>query len=135
MTRYIAVSLVSGILFGIMDGLIGANPLATRLYAVYQPISRTSVNVLAGVAIDLVYGFIMAGLFLLLFKSLPGDAGIVKGIVFALVMWFFRVLMGVASQWMMFDVPVNTLLYVLVAGLGEMLVLGVLYGLTLRPPL
>ena len=135
MTRYITVSLVSGILFGIMDGLISANPLATRLYAVYQPISRTSVNVLAGVVIDLVYGFVMAGVFLLLFKSLPGDAGIVKGISFALVMWFFRVLMGVASQWMMFVVPVNTLLYVLVAGLGEMLVLGVFYGLALRPPL
>jgi hypothetical protein len=34
---------------------------------------------------------------------------------------------------MMFDVPATTLLYMLAAGLGEMLVLGILYGLTLKP--
>ncbi len=38
-----------------------------------------------------------------------------------------------ASQWVMFNVPVTALLYSLVAGLGEMLLLGVLYGLTLKP--
>ena len=31
------------------------------------------------------------------------------------------------------DVPIKALLYTLVAGLGEMLILGVLYGLTLKP--
>ena len=29
MVRYIAVSVVSGILFGVLDGLINANPLGT----------------------------------------------------------------------------------------------------------
>jgi len=41
--------------------------------------------------------------------------------------------MYAASQWVMFNVPVETLLYSLVSGLGEMLILGVLYGLTLKP--
>jgi len=41
--------------------------------------------------------------------------------------------MNVASQWMMFNIPSGTLTYMLLAGLGEMLVMGVLYGLTLRP--
>ena len=31
------------------------------------------------------------------------------------------------------NVPIKALLYTLVAGLGEMLILGVLYGLTLKP--
>jgi hypothetical protein len=31
MTRYVIMSLVSGILFGVLDGLINANPLARRL--------------------------------------------------------------------------------------------------------
>jgi hypothetical protein len=34
---------------------------------------------------------------------------------------------------MMFQVPARTLLYLLAAGLAEMLALGVLYGLTLSP--
>jgi len=83
MFGYIIVSVVGGILFGILDGAINANALAQRLYEVYKPIARTS------------------------------HAGCV--------------------QWIMFNVPSGALLYSLVAGLGEMLILGVLYGMTLRP--
>ncbi len=133
MLGYILVSIVSGILFGILDGVINANPLAQRLYAVYKPIARTSINPLAGVLIDLVYGFIMAGVFLLLYTSLPGETGLIKGISFAFLVWFFRVVMSAASQWVMFRVSAQALLYSLAAGLGEMLILGVLYGLTLQP--
>ena len=133
MIGYILVSVVSGILFGILDGVINANPLAQRLYAVYKPIARTSINPLAGIVIDLVYGFIMAGVFLLLYKSLPGETGLVKGVSFALLVWFFRVVMSTAAQWVMFNVPLEALLYTLVTGLGEMLILGMLYGLTLKP--
>ncbi len=133
MTRYILVSVASGILFGILDAVINANPLAQRLYEVYKPIARTSLNPIAGIVIDLAYGFIMAGVFLLLYKSLPGETGLVKGLSFAVLAWFFRVVMYSASQWVMFNIPVETTLYSLVAGLGEMLILGVLYGLTLKP--
>lgn len=133
MVRYVVVSVVSGILFGAMDGVINANPLAQRLYEVYKPIAKTSLNRPAGIVIDLIYGFVMAGVFLLLYRSLPGGAGLVKGLSFALLVWFFRVVMGVASEWMMFNVPTPALLYRLATGLGEMLVLGILYGLTLKP--
>jgi hypothetical protein len=50
-----------------------------------------------------------------------------------LLVWFLRVVMSVASQWMMYNVPLNTLGYSLLAELGEMLILGILYGLTLHP--
>jgi len=133
MLGYIVVSIVSGILFGILDGVINANPLAQRLYQVYKPIAKTSVNPLAGMVIDLVYGFVMAGVFLLLYKSLPGGTELVKGMSFACLVWFFRGVMYTASQWVMFNVPIEALLYSLVTGLGEMLILGVLYGLTLKP--
>src|SRR5512142_2889109 len=99
-TRYIIISIISGILFGVMDGLINANPLAVRLYAVYQPIAKKSINLPAGVLIDLLYGFVMAGVFWVLYPGLPGELGIVKGLWFALMVWFFRVVMSVASQWM-----------------------------------
>ncbi|UCH62262.1 MAG: hypothetical protein JSU77_10705 [Fidelibacterota bacterium] len=133
MTQYIIISVVSGILFGILDGLMNANPLARRLFEVYKPISRTSVNIPAGIVIDLVYGFAMAGTFLLLYSSLPGQAGWMKGVSFAVMIWFFRVVMYAASQWMTLKVPVGTVLYIVKAGFVEMLILGLLYGLTLEP--
>ena len=134
MITYIIVSIISGVLFGGLDGLINVNPLAQSLYEVYKPIAKTSINALAGITIDLIYGFVMAGVFLLLYQSLPGEVGLVKGVCFAIIIWFFRVVMYVASQWVMFNVPVNALLYTLVTGLCEMLILGILYGLTLKPP-
>ena len=133
MTTFVIVAAVSGILFGVLDGVINANPVARRLLEVYKPITRTSLNPVRGFLIDLMYGFAMAGMFLLLYQSLPGEGGLLKGISFALIAWFFRVVMSVASQWMMFLVPARTLLYSLLGGLAEMLVLGVLYGLTLSP--
>ena len=133
MTTYVIVSIIGGILFGILDGLINANPVAQRLYDVYKPIAKTSLNFIAGIAIDLAYGFIMAAVFLLLYTSLPGETDMVKGLSFAILVWFFRVVMSVASTWIMYTVPARTLLYNLFAGLTEMLALGILYGLTLRP--
>ena len=133
MTSYIIVSVISGILFGILDGLINANPMANKLFEVYKPIAKPSLNFVAGIIIDLAYGFILAALFMLLYPVLPGATGVVKGLSFGLMAWFFRVAMSVASQWMMYKVPLNTLVYSLFTGLGEMLILGILYGLTLQP--
>lgn len=133
MLTYVIVSVGSGVLFGILDGVINGNPLARRLNEVYKPIARTSLNLPAGIAIDLAYGFAMAGIYLLIWQSLPGATGILKGLFFGLLAWFFRVVMSTASQWMIFRVPAATLLYGLATGLAEMLALGVLYGVTLRP--
>ena len=133
MARYIITSIFGGVLFGILDGVINANPVAQRLYEFCKPISRTAFNPLAGIIIDLVYGFVMAFVFLLLYKSLPGEVGLVKGISFALLVWFFRVVMSTASQWVMFNMPGGAVLYSLIAGMVEMLILGILYGLLLHP--
>jgi hypothetical protein len=133
MISYIVISLVSGLVFGVLDGLINANRLARRLNQVYIPITKTSINMPVGVIIDLFYGFAMAGIFLILYKGLPGETGLLKGIIFALLVWFFRVVMSVASNWMMYKVPVRALIYTLLTGLGEMLVLGIIYGFFLKP--
>jgi hypothetical protein len=87
----------------------------------------------AGIVIDLAYGFILAAIFILLYKSLPGGTGVLKGISFGILIWFLRVVMYAASNWMMFDVPLSTILYTLAAGLVEMLLLGLLYGIGLKP--
>jgi len=131
MTTYIIVSLISGVLFGILDGLINANPFAVKLFEAYKPIAKTSANFVAGILIDLAYGFIMAGIFLVLYPGLPGATGLVKGLSFGLIAWFFRVAMYVVTQWMMFKVPAKTLGYILLTGLGELLIIGFIFGIAL----
>jgi len=131
--RYILTSVGAGIFFGILDGVINANPLAQKLNAAYSPILKKSVNVFAGIGIDLAYGFIMAAMFLLLYKSLPGESGLVKGLCFGLLAWFFRVVMSGASTWMILEVPAGLVFYNLVTGLGEMVLIGFFFGLILKP--
>jgi hypothetical protein len=129
--RVVMVGLAAGLLFAILDGAINANPAAQRLYAVYQPIARKSINAPLGLAFDLVSGIIMAFLFVALSSSLPSGWA-ASGLGFGLIAWFFRVAMASASQVVMFRVPAPTVLYGLVTGLGEMIALGLLYSAFLR---
>ncbi|MGA2408472.1 MAG: hypothetical protein ABSF81_17235 [Bacteroidales bacterium] len=132
MIRFIITAILTGLLFGILDGLINGNPWATKLMECYKPIAKQSINIPAGLIIDLVYGFAISGLFLLLFPVLPTEFRIIKGITFGVGMWFFRVLMNVISSWMMFNIPGKTLDYLLLSGLIEMILLGILSGLMLK---
>jgi len=126
------VGLVAGIAFAGLDALINANPLAQRLYAAYRPIMRASANAGLGMTLDLVFGIVMAILFVVLTPALP-TAWVARGMVFGLIAWFFRVAMGSASSAVMFQVPVTALLYTLATGLVEMVILGLIYGALLKP--
>jgi len=133
MLRFFIVSLINGLVFGTLDGLINANPYAQKMFEAYKPIAKTSINAPAGIIIDLLYGLVMGLIFLILYNALPGNTGLMKGISFALIMWFFRVLMSVITTWMMLNVPISTLLYTALTGLIEMLIIGIIYGLFLKP--
>ena len=133
MVRLLIVGAGSGVLFAIMDMAVNANPLGRSLNEVYKPLARESVNIAAGVVIDLVYGVALAAIFLLLYSSLPGDMGILKGLSYAALLWLLRVVMYVATQWMTLRIPSSTLLYTLITGAVEVCVLGLLYGWLLEP--
>ena len=132
MIRYIIAALLTGLLFGIMDGIIHANPYAEKILACYKPLARESINVPMGILIDIFYGFIISVVFFALMPAFPSEIGIIKGIIFGFGMWFFRVLMGVVSDWMMYDIPSETINYLLLTGLVEMLILGIVNGLILK---
>jgi hypothetical protein len=132
MINKIIVGFTSGILFAVMDGMIYANPIGQQVYEVFKPIARNEINPLPGSIIDLAYGFILVGIFLVLYQSLPGNNGLLKGISYAAILWFFRVVMYSATQWMMFNVGVDTIIYSLAAGLIEMMILGIFIGLTIK---
>ncbi len=129
MWQFILASLVSGLVFGVLDGLINANPLARKLLGFYTPLARKSVNLPVGLILDLIYGFVMAGIFLLLYPSLPGGSGFLKGLSYGGILWFFRVVMYAGSQWMILEMPLSAVTYLILAGGVEMAVLGMIYGL------
>jgi hypothetical protein len=133
MIRFITISILSGIIFAILDGIINANPIAQKFMEIYNPIAKTSINVPVGILIDLFYGFVMCGIFLLLYNSLPSDNAVIKGVIYGLIIWFFRVLMSVLSTYMTLQIPVKTLAYVLLTGLIEVIIIGIFYGLTIKP--
>ncbi len=131
--HYITISVISGMLFALLDGLFNANPLARKLMECYKPIAKTSVNIFSGIFADIFYGFIMCAIFLLTYNSLPSENPVVKGLVYGIIVWFFRVFMTVISSYMTQKIPVKTLLYISITGLIEVLVIGIFYGLTIKP--
>lgn len=133
MIRFIIVSLSSGIIFGFLDGMINGNPYAQKLFECYKPIAKSSINIPLGIIIDIIYGFIMCWIFLIIYNSIPATSGIAKGLVYGLALWFFRVIMSVITTYMMLQIPLKTLLYVALTGLIEMLVIGSFYGITIKP--
>lgn len=120
-------------IFAILDGIINANPIAQKLMESYNPIAKTSINVPLGILIDLFYGFVMCAVFLLIYNVLPSDNMVIKGIMYGLIIWFFRVLMSVLTTYMTLQIPVKTLVYILLTGLIEVIIIGIFYGLTIKP--
>ena len=131
MPTYLLVGLAGGVIFLMLDAIVNGNPLAQRLSSPYRPIARTRLMIIPALAIDILYGLAMAGLFLLLRGSFPGG-WVGAAISFGLLAWFFRVLMNALGQWVMFDIPVATHLYAISAGLLEMLALGFFFSIAFK---
>ena len=129
--RIAAVGLSAGLIFATADALLNANPLAVRLYELYRPIARESVNAPLGLAFDMISGLVMGTRFVILAPALPGGS-LIKGIEFGLIAWFFRVAMQSASQLVMLRISGAAVVYGLSSGLAEMVVLGMFYGALLK---
>ena len=131
--RFVGASIGIGVAFAVLDGVVNANPLAQTGCAVFDPIARPGINVVAGIAIDLAYGLALCAIFRRFYAALPGAAPLLKGMSYALLVWFFRVVMNAAGQWMVLTIPDLTVAYTLAAGLLEMVILGGLLALIAGP--
>jgi hypothetical protein len=129
--RFSVTSVAVGVAFVVLDAVLNANPIAQSAYAVFTPLARESVNASAGTLLDLAYGFALTAIFLRLWPALPGGTMLLKALSYSVLVWFFRVLMNVAGQWVTSAIPDVTVTYSLAAGLLEMLLLGSLLSLVL----
>lgn len=120
-----------GIAFGILDWIVYANPMVKNLKNIYEPVSRGLIHVTANFFIDIIYGIILCVFYLLLYNSLPGY-GIVKGLIYGILMWFLRIAILTFTQWMVYTTSIGAIIYMVFAGLIEMIIIGVLIGLLIR---
>lgn len=127
------MGLIAGVVFVMLDALINANPIGANALAFYKPVARGQFLMPVGIVTDIISGLVIVFFFALLYPSLPTSSGILKGLVFGLMLSFFRVVMNAAASFAMFEMPAGSLLYVLLSGILEMTLLGFLTGLLYRP--
>jgi hypothetical protein len=84
--------------------------------------------------VDLAYGVILVALFLTLWPGLPGQTSLMKGLSFGVIVWFLRVVMRVAGEWVTTTVPTSTHAYTLAVGLVQLLLVAGIIALLLPSP-
>ncbi len=116
------------IVLGVVSGFFSVNVFKMPMFVSDSTLWRQEFNPYLSVSLDIIYGIILAGLFNLLYMSIPGE-GIMKGIAFGLIIWFFKTVMAMGSIRVMFNVSDKVLIYWTFCGLLEMLVIGTVLGI------
>lgn len=116
------------IVLGVILGFFSVTVFKLPMFVSDSTLWRKEFNPILSVCLDIIYGIILAGLFNLLYIGIPGE-GILKGISFGLIIWFFKVVMAMGSIRIMFNVSDKVLLYWTFSGLFEMLIIGTILGM------
>ena len=113
---------------GVMSGFFSVAVFKLPIFVSDSTLWRREFNPALSILLDITYGIILAGLFNLLYMSIPGK-GVLKGIAFGLIIWFFKVVMAMGSIRVMFNVSDKILVYWTFSGLLELLVIGSVLGI------
>jgi len=127
-SKIIFSSLIIGVFFIILDGCsaIILSPVYARFSGL--EIFKTAPSIRAGLLFDVLNGFILVTVFMVIQEGLPGGL-IVKGIYFGFIVGLFRVLMNAFSSYVMYNIPPTLLIYSSLVWYVEIIVLGVLTSL------
>ena len=116
---------VASILFLVLDAALGmlGGWIGARLFGLpsTQPEGIAS-KMAAGLVFELVNGFLLAAIYALIYRCLPG-AGWIKGLSYGLLVWGLRVVMWAFSTYMMTDMSPIAISITVGTGLVEMLVI------------
>ena len=129
--RLVIAGFVASILFlvlnaalGMLGGWIGARFLGLPST---QPEGIES-KMVAGMVFELVNGFMLAVIYAVIHRCLPG-AGWIKGLSYGLLVWGLRVVMWAFSTYMMTSMSPITISISVATGLVEVLILGIVIAL------
>lgn len=113
---------------GVISGFFSITVFKLPIFVSDSTLWRQEFSPYLSISLDIIYGIILAGLFNLLYMSIPGKA-IMKGISFGLIVWFFKTVMAMGAIRVMFNVSDKILLYWTFSGLLEMLMIGAVLGI------
>lgn len=125
--KIILLCLFIGFIFALLDFILHANPLVKNFPSIYEPVNRGWDIIMASFIIDIIYGTVLSLFYLVLYKSLPGQ-GMMKGVIYGILLWFLRITILTLTQWMVYPVSAGTIIYMIFAGLPEMIIIGALIG-------
>jgi hypothetical protein len=126
--KTVICSIIVGILFIVFDMLIAIT--TSPLYALYSDLAiwKTPPNILVGTIFDIINGFILVGVYMVLYIGIPG-LGWKKGLTYGIIVDLFRVVMMTFSSIVMLDIPLLLVVVSLVTGYIEIIVLCVILAL------
>jgi hypothetical protein len=132
--RLLIAGVVASVLFLVLDAAMGmlGGLIGARLFGLpsTQPEGIES-KMIAGLVFELINGFMLAVIYAVIHKCLPG-AGWVKGLSYGLLVWGLRVLMWAFSTYMMTAMSPIAISITVVTGFIEVLIIGVAISLVYR---
>lgn len=120
--KFIVCGVATGILFLFLDVAvaIATSPILSPYSSL--PVWKNPPDIAAGTLFDLVNGFILAGVYSIIYKGIPGE-GWRKGLNYGIMVGLFRVLMAAFSTLVVYNVPQEVVLVNLLAGYAEIVLL------------
>lgn len=134
MVRYSLISVLAGSIMLVFDVVFVNNEFARRISIPLDPIRRKKNTFTRNLAVNISFGFIFAGFYLMSYRSLPGlPNSLFRSIYFAIMVWIPSFVFKAMSQWVEFDFPGKFLLYTVFSGFIKILSISILFHYVLRP--
>jgi len=120
--KILACGIMTGVLFIIFDMIIAIS--TSPIFSPYSdlPIWKTPPNILAGTIFDLINGFILAAVYMMIYNGIPGF-GWKKGLNYGIIVGLFRVVMTSFSTIVMYNIPLTLVITSFVTGFIEIMTL------------
>ncbi|MFX1519750.1 MAG: hypothetical protein ACFFCD_07510 [Promethearchaeota archaeon] len=128
LVKIVICSIIVGSLFIAFDMLIA---IATSpLYALYSDLAvwKTPPNILYGMFFDIVNGFILVGVYKVLYNGIP-EVRWKKGVIYGLIVGLFRVIMMAFSTFVMYEIPLILVVTSLITGYIEIIILSIILAI------
>lgn len=127
-TRLFYCSLIIGFLFVIFDMLIGI--ITSPLLFIFSSLTiwKNPPDIIAGIIFDFINGFILVGTFHVVYDGIPYK-GWKKGTIYGAIIGLFRVVMGVFSTYVMYEIPLIIIFVHLITSYVEIVILGILVSI------
>ena len=117
--------IVTGALFILFDMLIAM--ATSQIFSSYFELEiwKTPPNITAGLVFDLINGFIIVAVYMVIYNGIPGS-GWQKGINYGIIVGLFRVVMTSFSSIVMYNIPLILVVTSLITGYIEIVILCVI---------